>query len=329
MAYTGAVLLRNRYYDTPTAVRRAGLPVISVGNVTVGGTGKTPMVAWMVRELQAAGRKPAVVSRGYRGKAGRGPLVVSQGDAALVGPDRCGDEPYLLARSLPGAVVVVGSDRVAGAEEARRLGADVVVLDDGFQHRRLARDFDLVLVDASNPFGNYRLLPAGVLREPLTALARADAVVLTRTRAAESLVVIERVIRRHHPGVPIFRAGHRRLAFVDGQGADLAPPARAVAFCGIGNPQLFLEDLHAQGVEVLASRLFPDHHAYGERDRQELAALSRQAGATLVTTEKDLVRFPVVPAGGPGVCALRIETQVHDREALLGLVQAALARSTR
>lgn len=328
MAYTGAVRLRNRYYDTSSAVRRAGVPVISVGNLTVGGTGKTPMVAWLVRELQGLGHKPAVVSRGYRGTAGRGPLVVSRGAAALVGPERCGDEPYLLARSLPGALVV-GSDRFSGAEQARRLGADVVVLDDGFQHRRLARDFDLVLVDASNPFGNYRLLPAGVLREPLTGLARADAVVLTRTRPGESLVVIERVIRRHHPGVPVFRAGHRRLAFVDASGAAVPPPARAAAFCGIGNPQLFFEDLHAHGVEVVASRVFADHHKYAEDDWAELQTLARRADAALVTTEKDLVRFAFVPPDELRVCALRIETQVHDREALLELVRAALARGPR
>lgn len=325
-AYGGAVRVRNYYYDANATVRRSGVPVVSVGNLTVGGTGKTPLVAWLVREAQAAGLRPAVVSRGYRGSAGRGPLLVSSGDGPLVGPERCGDEPYLLARMLPGAAVVVGADRVAGARAAAGTGADLVLLDDGFQHRRLARDLDLVLLDASNPFGNYRLLPAGILREPLTALARADAVIVTRSRPGESLVVLERVIRRYHPKTPIFRAGHRPVGFVDSLGAPVPKPRRAVVFCGIGNPHPFLADLDSEGIEVVALRVYRDHHRYVAEDARTLTALARARDAALVTTEKDLVRFPSDPsAPGAAPIALRIDATVHDREALLALVRAAVS----
>jgi len=326
LAYGGAVRLRNRFYDRGGAAQRAELPVVSVGNVTVGGTGKTPMVAWLVRALQAEGHVPAIISRGYRGRAGRGPVVVSRGAGPLVPAQVAGDEPFLLARSLPGAVVVVGSDRIAGVRAARAEGAHLAVLDDGFQHRRIRRDVDIVLLDASNPFGNYRLIPAGVLREPLSALARADAIVVTRARPAESLVVIDHVVRRYHATAPILRAGHRRLGFVDRDGNPAERPTLALAFCGIGNPTTFPIDLAAAGVRVAHTEVFPDHHAYNDADFERLAARARKDGLALVTTEKDIVRLP--PSAGAAnafpVVALRIAAELHHPEPLLDLVRAAL-----
>ena len=186
LLYGAAVRLRRRGYTALGLARRAAVPVISVGNLTVGGTGKTTIVSWLVRELQDRGWHPAVVSRGYLGRAGRGPLYVSRGQGPLVASDVSGDEPFLLASRLPGAVVVAGSDRVLGSRAAIEAGADVVILDDGFQHMRLARDVDLVLLDAHNPFGNYRLLPAGTLREPVSELRRAHAVIITRSRPDEN-----------------------------------------------------------------------------------------------------------------------------------------------
>jgi len=326
MAYGEAMRLRNRFYDGKGAVHRAGLPVLSVGNLTVGGTGKTPIVAWLVRTLRECGLKPAVVSRGYGGTAGRGPLLVSRGDGPLAGARICGDEPYLLARHLEGAIVIVGSDRVEGTRAARRAGADVAVLDDGFQHRRLARDLDIVLLDAHNPFGNYSLLPAGTLREPLAGLARAGIVLITRSRPGESLVVIERVVRRHNPAVPILRAGNWRVGFRDLAGDPVEKPRRALAFCGIGNPASFAADLEAEGVEVVALRIFADHYPYTEADAAALSRLALDRDATLVTTEKDLVRFPAHPGPGPGpaIAALRIEARIHDRDEMLRRIRAAI-----
>jgi tetraacyldisaccharide 4'-kinase len=284
------------------------------------------MVAWLVRALQAEGHVPAIVSRGYRGRAGRGPVIVSRGAGPLVTAQVAGDEPFLLARSLPGAIVVVGSDRIAGVRAARAEGAHVALLDDGFQHRRIRRDVDIVLLDASNPFGNYRLIPAGILREPLSALARADAVVVTRARPAESLVVIDRVVRRYHSTAPILRAGHRREGFVDRDGNPVERPKQALAFCGIGNPTTFPIDLAAAGVHVTHVEVFPDHHAYSDADFERLAQRARAENAALVTTEKDIVRLPpaaCAPNAFP-VVALRISAELHHPEPLLALVREAL-----
>jgi tetraacyldisaccharide 4'-kinase len=299
--------------------------VISVGNLTVGGTGKTPLTAWIAARLLEEGRRPAVVSRGYGGSSGRGPCIVSRGGAPLVPAAVAGDEPVLLARRLPEVIVVVGSDRVRGARAARETGADVLVLDDGFQHRRLARDLDLVLLDSHDPFGAYRLLPSGPLREPVESLARADAVIVTRSRPGEPFPFLERVIRRHAGEVPVLRAGHRTAGFVDAAGNLRPPPARAVAFCGIGSPDAFLADLLGEGVEVAAERRFPDHHRYRDAELAEIDGLARAHGAVPVTTEKDLARLSE-PASLPSLLALRIEAEPHEPERLRALLREALGR---
>lgn len=329
LVYGAAVKLRLRLYARPGFARRADLPVISVGNLTVGGTGKTTIVAWLVSELTRRGRRPAVVSRGYLGRAGRGPVIVSVGQGPMVEPEVSGDEPFLLATRLPGALVISGSDRVMGCEAALRAGADCVVLDDGFQHVRLARDLDIVLLDAHNPFGNYRLLPAGTLREPVSGLRRAGAVVITRSRPGESFSVVERVVRRHNATVPLLRAGHRSCGFVDAKGEVVGRPERAVAFCGIGNPEAFATDLEHQGVQVMEFRRFRDHHPFTHANWDELRELASRHRATLLTTEKDLVRLRAFVQGHEPfpVVALRIEAAVHDAPALLALVDAALRRT--
>jgi tetraacyldisaccharide 4'-kinase len=326
--YGGAVRVRNLFYDRAGASSRADLPVLSIGNLTAGGTGKTTMVAFLARVLLAWGRSPAVVSRGYGGRAGRGPLVVSSGGGATVGPERAGDEPYLLAQTLPGVRVVVGSDRIAGASAAKDLGADVVILDDGFQHRRLARDLDIVLLDAAGPFGNYHLLPAGPLREPISGLSRADVVVITRSRPGESFVVLERVVRRYNVRCPILRSANHRVGFVDASGTRAARPERAVAFCGIGNPASFLVDLEAEGLSIAGFHPFPDHHRYSDTEWKVLLDEARRGGCGLVTTEKDLARLgPLATApGAGGLLALRIEAVVHDESKLFDAVREALAR---
>ena len=326
--YGAAVWLRNRRYDRPGAARQASLPVISVGNLTVGGTGKTPIVAWLARHLSGQGHRPAVVSRGYHGRAGRGPLTVSDGDGPRCGPELAGDEPYLLARSLPGVPVIVGSDRAAGARAARDSGADVVILDDGLQHRQLARDLDIVLLDASNPFGNYRLLPAGLLREPISALGRAGAVVITRSRPGESFEVIERVVRHHNPAALLLSAGHRSLGFFDPQGTRVDPPRRAVAFCGIGNPNRFRIDLESEGVELEDFVAFRDHQVYTPRALSRLRRRVERSGAALVTTEKDLSRMgPDALRNGPPLLVYRIEAELFEPRPLLALLRQVIAEA--
>jgi tetraacyldisaccharide 4'-kinase len=327
--YGAAVRLRNRLYEIRGVSRRVGIPVISIGNLTVGGTGKTPMVSWLVRHLQERGRRPAVVSRGYKGRAGQGPLLVSTGEGPTVGPEICGDEPYLLARALKGAWVLVGSNRWRCAKKAQELGADCVVLDDGFQHLRLHRDVDLVLLDAHSPFGNYRLLPAGTLREPAKGLARADVILITRSRPDEDFMVLDRVIRRYNLAAPVLRAGHRRAGFVDSRGNPASRPGRAVAFCGIGNPNAFLTDLEAEAIEIAAFTRYRDHHAYTVRDCAALGDLARRHRAILVTTEKDLVRLPTgfLEASADRLAALRIEAVVHNPQRLRQCIDAVLEGS--
>jgi tetraacyldisaccharide 4'-kinase len=298
-----------------------------VGNLTVGGTGKTPVVAWLARHLQSIGRRPAVVSRGYGGTAGKGPLTVSEGGGAVCRARQCGDEPYLLAQSLSGVVVVVGSDRVADVGRALTLGADVVVLDDAFQHRRLARDLDLVLLDAGNPFGDRSILPAGPLREPISALARADLVLVTRSRRGERLAAIEQVVRRQNPAVPVLGAGHRSAGFFDPRGRPADRPRRAVAFCGIAYPDLFRIDLEAEGVEIAAFRAARDHHRYSDAELEGLGRLAAARDAALVTTEKDLARIEperLAHVRLAPLLVLRIEAVVYDPEPLIEAIRRVL-----
>jgi len=324
--YRVAVGWRNRRYDRPGASERAGIPVISVGNLTVGGTGKTPLVAWLTRHLLGLGRRPAVVSRGYGGRAGRGPLLVSRGEGPLRPASDCGDEPWLLARTLAGALVVVGVDRVAGAQLARREGADVVLLDDGFQHRRLARDLDIVLLDADDPFGGGRLLPAGLLREPPDSLRRADLILVTRDPTPELLRSIQAETRRHNVAAPLLRAGHRTVGFFDGAGRPLPGPARAVGFCGIGNPDRFRADLEASGLELVGFVPFSDHHVYSTAELSDLARRARDGDADLVTTEKDLARLggAVDSPDGFEPAVLRIEARIPEPGTLIQAIDRSL-----
>jgi tetraacyldisaccharide 4'-kinase len=317
--YRGVLAIRNRHYDRPSAVRSVSAPVVSVGNITVGGTGKTPIVSWIAEELVSMGRKPAIVSRGYGGAAGRGPVFVSRGGGPLCDAAQAGDEPVQLAAGLPGVRVIVGSDRWAGAAAAVADGADVVILDDGFQHRRLARDLDIVLLDASNPFDNGRVLPAGRLREPLHALSRANVVMITRAGAGTEHPQIESEVRKYAPNVPLLHADHRPQGFVDSSGREAAVPRRAVVFCGIGNPERFQEDIGELGIEIVDSRVFRDHHVYTGAEIDELQRSARSHEAVLVTTEKDLARIEAGDHGpsGTSMIALRITAVVHSPAPLL------------
>lgn len=316
--YRGAIAVRNLYYDrAPGAVRPAGVPVISVGNLTVGGTGKTPMVIEIARRLRDAGRRPAVLTRGYRGRAA--------GEA---------DEVRELRAALPDVPVLVDPDRVAGAAAARRLhAADCLVLDDGFQHRRLARDLDIVLVDALRPWGGGRLLPAGRLREPPASLGRAGLVVITRANQAEPAAVarISAEIARRAPGVPVAEAAVRADALV-GQGGEQLPPEtlagqRVLAVCGLGNPQTFERLVAGLGADTCAVLNFADHQHYGRRELDRICAAAGAARAGLVvTTRKDWVKLaPLWAAGAPRLVRLEVRIDLRDGSAVLdALLRQAL-----
>jgi tetraacyldisaccharide 4'-kinase len=300
--YGAAVRARNASFDLGLRpARHPGGPVVSIGNLTTGGTGKTPVVAWLAREGVAHGRRVAILSRGYGGT-----------DAA-----RGNDEKQVLDRLIPGVPHLQDPDRVAAARRAvAEHGADLLVLDDGFQHRRLARDLDLVLVDALDPWGGGRLLPRGLLREPVSSLRRADAVIVTRADQAApgTLASIAEVVRRATRGrladvaqvaFPpqgwIDVAGNRTaLAEVSGQ--------RVGAFCGIGHPDAFRRSLAAVGIESDWFEAYPDHHAFGPQDVERLARRVRESGVTtLVCTLKDLVKWTPEDAERAGVPLLALE----------------------
>ncbi len=283
--YGAAIELRNHLYDRSIfRSTRASIPVISVGNLTVGGTGKTPLVAWMCRQLVAMGRHPAIVSRGYGAQGGE-----------------TSDEAAELAILLPGVPHVANPDRLAGVAEAARRGADVAVLDDGFQHRRLCRDLDIVAIDASDPFGCNHLLPRGLLRESVRGLTRAHACVLTRAASIDVAARdgIRAAVARvcgGEPRMPWIETEHRPVAIRSWGGLqeplDHLRGRRVAAFCGIGNPAAFRATVHELGVDVVGLRSFADHHAYDASDLESLAAWATTAGATmLLTTLKDLVRI--------------------------------------
>jgi tetraacyldisaccharide 4'-kinase len=275
-------------------------------------------VAWLAERLISEGMKPAIVSRGYGGSAGRGPKVVTSDSKAL----ECGDEPRMLALRAPGALVVVGSDRCRGAENARRLGADVILLDDGYQHRRLAREVDILLLDCRDPFGNGRLLPAGPLREPLVGIGRADIIVATGGDVGEPAPRMERLVRPYNAAAPIFCSGLRRTGFIDHERRPVETPARAVAFCGIARPERFRAEMQAAGIDVIAFRSFRDHHRFSPRELRELGELARANDAYLVTTEKDLARLDSTDDLRP--IALRVEAEIFEEEVFLAAVTTAI-----
>lgn len=305
--YSGAMQLRNWLYDHGWKHSyRAAVPVISVGNLTVGGTGKTPCVEYVAKRLRERDLRVAILSRGYGGYGEMG----GRNDEALVLEENLPDVPHLQ-----------GPDRVALARIAvEELDSQVLLLDDGFQHRRLARDLDVVLVDATNPWGYGHLLPRGLLREGPRSLRRAHLVLLTRCDqvTTETVAEIRAALQRYAPRVPLAEAMHRAVDCINAEGAVTPLAALTqqpiVAFCGIGNPEAFRRTLLALGASIVAFRAFPDHHAYSRSNVDELRDWVRQSGAArmIVTTQKDLVKLRVARLGERELWALRV--QLHVRE---------------
>ncbi len=296
-AYAAAVRARACAYQRGWArVARAPVPVISVGNLTFGGTGKTPTTVALVRDLVRDGRHPAVLTRGY-GRRDRSPQVVI-GPTLRTGPEVVGDEPLEMASRLPGVPVVVDADRVRGATEAVACGADVLVLDDGFQHLGLARDVDVVLLDAGDPFGGGRLPPLGRLREPVSALRRADVIVVTKL-APDDRATLDALTTRVdaiRPGLPVLGASLEivRVRTADGTyGPEHLADRPVVAVAGVARPAAFHDMLRRAGAQVRATRWFPDHHVYRPPDLRWMADAAHRHEAVVVTTAKDAVKLPV------------------------------------
>jgi tetraacyldisaccharide 4'-kinase len=293
--------------------------VISVGNITVGGTGKTPMTIYLAQELKQAGYRVAIVSRGYKGGAERQGGIVSDGSSLLMNFERAGDEPFMMACRLKDIPVIVGKNRFeAGRLVVSKFQSDVIVLDDAFQHLQLKRDIDIVLLDHDRPFGNTHLLPRGILREPLTAMTRATACILTRCRddadetARSSIAAIKSIL----PQTPVFKSSSAPYCYTVKEGA-LPPlqPAfnffaahdlggiksrKVFGFSGIARNDDFQRTIKTLGFNVTGFLEFSDHHRYTEPDLKTILRTARQTGARqLITTEKDYVRLT-----GKGACPM-------------------------
>ena len=296
--YRGLLGAREWLYGRGILKSRA-LPcrVVSIGNLTIGGTGKTPAVEVAVQTLAALGHRPAVVSRGY-GRSTRGVQVVADAASIALDPEESGDEPFLLARRLPGIPVVVGSNRHEAARVAiEKFGVTAIVLDDAFQHRTLRKDLEIVMARARRPWGNGHLLPAGPLREPLASLARADLVVATGALGLGDAREVVEAVDEHAPRVPVltatlvpsecWEAGRMRpvsLAELSGK--------RLAAFAGIASPAAFSETLRSTGGVVEELSEFADHHWYSTDDLSRLDERAGELGVeALITTEKDWVRL--------------------------------------
>jgi tetraacyldisaccharide 4'-kinase len=323
-AYARIARLRRAWYARPGRSRRLPHPVISVGNLSMGGSGKTPVVAMLARLLRQRGEQPVVLTRGYgRRDTREGLLVVSDGQRVLEPVERSGDEPQLLAGTLPGVPVLVGADRyLAGVFAGRHFAATVSILDDGFQHVQLERDVDLLLVSVDDL--NDRVVPAGCLREPLDAAQLADAVLVTGSED-EVLAVAEAM--KHST---IFRVKTRygvinRRVQKDSPypvETDLPYTERVVAFAGIARPERFFNALRSLGYEVARELTFPDHHWYTARDIAGIQAAARDANAPLViTTEKDAVRCDLECAVLP--MTVEVEPAAEFEQWLLGRLRRA------
>jgi tetraacyldisaccharide 4'-kinase len=268
------------------------VPVISIGNITAGGTGKTPLVIWLCNYLQNKGIRCSILTRGYKTQ-----------------PGDISDEPALLAKSCNGTSVVINPNRLAGAQKAVSVHqAQAIVMDDGFQHRKLWRDLDIVAVDATCPFGYERTLPAGLLREPISGLSRASAVVLTRSDqvSTEELNTIEQRIRRCAPMIPIAKTTHK-LSHAVSYPNQVIPleelrNSKVYAFCGIGNPDAFFASIKRNHIQLCGTKTFDDHHAYTPADLEQIFADANACEATVVLcTQKDWVKNALLMPSREGI----------------------------
>jgi len=316
IVYGWAVRLRTALYASNLLQAKQLLcPVISVGNITAGGTGKTPLVMALAQRLRENGIPVAILSRGYKGKR-TSELVVSDDHGIRLSCGEAGDEPYLMAKRLIGTPVLIGKDRFfSGRIALQRFGVRGVILDDGFQRLQLRRDLNILLIDSTIGFGDGHLLPRGILREPLTHLRRADLFMLTKVGDREACQPLERLLKRIHPSVPVFHSRYEPLGLIGPGGeweeVESLDGEKVLALSGIADPSSFSSLLKKCGMKVIKQTVFPDHHRY---TRSDVASLEETVEGTdwIVTTEKDLVRLGGYEIGHLPIRALRIEMRVEE-----------------
>src|SRR3972149_5327478 len=301
--YRMARFIRAKLYETGILrTKRLPCPVICVGNITTGGTGKTPTVIALARLLKGGQisnpppQRLAILSRGYKRKSTEPILAVNDGNKILSAPQDAGDEPYLIASALKGIPVIVGKDRYCSGQYAiERFGANLFILDDGYQHIRLHRDLNILLIDATNPSGNGHLLPKGVLREPLSAIGRADCMIISRANEGDAAGV-ERLIRSYNRESPVYFSYYRRVDIADLRGHTLGLPyikgTSLLLFSGIANPHSFRNSIANLGGVIKGELIFPDHDWYADKDIEKIRNEATRLSANNETNaEKDVVRF--------------------------------------
>jgi tetraacyldisaccharide 4'-kinase len=333
--YSLLVRTNNAFYRRGILkISNVGAPVISVGNLTSGGTGKTPLVEWIARELAGRGRKVCILTRGYRRENSNQRVIASDGKDMLAGVKQTGDEAFLLGENLRGkAAVICDSDRVSAAGWAiKNFGSDVLVLDDGFQHRRIARQLDILTIDAMNPWGNGRLLPGGILREPISELSRADCVVITRADLSDT-EDIRRQVERIRPGMLVLLSHTKHTQLREFDPTDTNPDFDQVrsspvsAFCAIGNPESFFSLLSREGYNVVHTKTFRDHHSYTAGDIDQLVREAQRSGAqALLTTAKDAVKLRSLSFVLP-CYAVEIATEIEREDLLRELISRAIEQA--
>ena len=336
IVYGGLVKLREALYKKGfLQSKRLSCPVVSIGNITVGGTGKTPMTLYVAELIRRFGYKVAIVSRGYKGKAEKTGGIVHDGRIICMEPDQAGDEPFMMAKRLRSVPVIVGKDRFkAGMLAVKEFNPDVVLLDDGFQHLRLYRDIDLVLLDFSSPFGNGNLLPRGILREPASSLSRADALILTRSDSAPGSIkanLVDRLmylsqkrsvyITFHAPYIfkVVKAAGdieHIDLSKSRDWNSEIIKGRNVFAFSGIARNEDFIHTVESFGCNVSGFAGFSDHHKYSDEDINKILRSAKNAGAEIVcTTEKDYARMGHSKSWPIDLVIIGIEIAFGDDEA--------------
>jgi len=319
LPYGGAVRTRSFLYSLQwLKTRTLPCPVISVGNITVGGTGKTPLVMALAKRLMAKEIAVAILSRGYK-RTKTSESVVSDGKTIFLSPEASGDEPFLMAKACRGTPVLVGKNRfVNGRLALQRFGVKGLILDDGYQHLPLYRDINILLIDSHIGFGDRHLLPRGILREPLSQLRRADLFLLTKAEDPETYQPLEKEIYEIHPGAQVFHSYYEPVSLVGPQEEQeelhSLKGKKILALSGIAHPADFSSMLRKCGMKIVREAIFPDHHFYTTKDLSYIEDKAKGADG-IVTTEKDMVKLKVLNIDHLPIRALRIEMKIWEEEA--------------